>query len=426
MPVIDVGIVGLGATGDGLAHSDGETLFVPGAVPGDLVRVHRDTSRIAVLEEILEPSPERVQPVCSLFGQCGGCSTQALPLPALLEWKVSRVEHALTQAGFNNLPAPSAFQVSPLSRRRIDLAARRVPGGVILGLHRRHGDPVDMTECHVIEPALFALLTPLRAVLANLGALTGDADVQVNMLDSGPDIVIATDKNFEAADRAKLAAFAKQQNIPRVSWQPRRKAQPIETVVQQGPVKIHFGNITLSPPPNVFLQATRESEHAIGDAVVKALPALNRRDPIFELYAGCGTLTAPLSTKGRVLAYDGATEAIAALKSGAGGQRIEAIARDLSRQPLLAKDLAKARVIVLDPPHAGAGPQIQPLAESQCKDIIYVSCNPKALEKDAQSLRKAGYDVLSWHVVDQFLWSSEVEAIVAFTKDSKRLARRRS
>ena len=98
------------------------------------------------------------------------------------------------------------------------------------------------------------------------------------------------------------------------------------------------------------------------------------------------------------------------------GMRIEARHRDLVRQPLLAKELAKAAVIVLDPPFAGAGPQMPEIAGSGVARIIMVSCNPKALASDARQLHAAGYGLKRLTVIDQFLWSSGVESVAVFAK----------
>lgn len=425
--ILETTVLSYGANGDGLVLIDDKPAYIPQAVPGDRLKLRVGDDRHIDVLDILTPSPNRVEPVCTLFDTCGGCSMQTTSLSALLEWKTGLVQHALDRAGFRNLPRIEAKQVPPLSRRRIDLAFQRLPGRVVLGLHRRHGDVVDMTECHVIDPALFALLDPLRDVLSTLGAVTGGGDLQINLFTSGPDILISTDATLVATDRVKLAAFGRAHKIPRISWRSKRRPnEGYEIVAQQGPVFHAFGAVKLTPPPGGFLQASAQSETAIADAVLAALPALNRKDPIVELFAGFGTLTVPLAQKGRVLAYEGHFEAIAALKSGAVGQRIETTHRDLTRQPLIAKELAKARVVVLDPPHAGALIQMDHIARSNVEDIVYISCNPQALQKDSALLHKAGYEVLSISVIDQFLWSTEVEAVVAFTKSRKRLSRRQT
>ncbi|MEJ5153892.1 TRAM domain-containing protein [Gluconobacter wancherniae] len=417
-------IEGIGSSGDGIAHHDDQTVFVPGALPGEDVRV-RMSGRDVELIHIEKPSPDRVAPPCSLFGKCGGCSLQHLSLPAVLDWKTSRVVHALNDAGFEDLPDPLRFQTVPYTRRRMDFAVQRVPGGVVIGLHQRNGDPVDMTECHVLHPDLFALLTPLREVLSSLGSLTGRGSMIVNLLDSGPDLTFSTPAQLTSVDRTKLAAFAKAHGIPRISWQD-PKSGGIETVAHSAAIRLRFADADTAPPPAAFLQATKDAEQAISAAVVGGIPPLNRKDIIVELFAGCGTLTFPLAEKGRVLAYEGNETATATLKAASGGRRVDAYGRDLGRQPLLPQDLKAARAVVLDPPYIGAGPQMVPLARSAVKDIVYVSCNPGALVKDTRALKAAGYSVLSWTVVDQFLWSTEVEAVVVFTRDAKRLKRESS
>lgn len=425
--LIDTTVLSYGANGDGLVLIDDKPAYIPQAVPGDRLKLRVGSDRHIEVLDIESASANRVAPVCALFDSCGGCSMQTTALPALLQWKTGLVAHALQRAGFDNLPRIEAMQVPVESRRRIDLAFQRLPGRIILGLHRRHGDVVDMTECHVIDPALFALLAPLREVLGSLGAVTGGGDLQINLYSSGPDILLSTDAALVPTDRVKLANFGKTHKIPRISWRSKRRPNDgYEIVAQQGPVFHAFGSVKLTPPPGGFLQASAQSETAIAEAVLAALPVLNRRDPIVELFAGFGTLTVPLAQKGRVLAYEGHFEAIAALNSGAIGQRIETTHRDLTRQPLIAKEFEKARVVVLDPPHAGALIQMDHIARSKVEDIIYVSCNPQALSKDSALLKKAGYEVLSIAVIDQFLWSTEVEAVVAFTRSKKRLSRRQT
>ncbi|WP_241767764.1 class I SAM-dependent RNA methyltransferase [Tanticharoenia sakaeratensis] len=404
-----------------MAEVEGRRMFVPGALPGEQARVRLGHGP-ADLIEIETPSPDRVVPPCTLFGTCGGCAIQQLSLPALAQWKADRVGQALMRAGFASV-TPKIEQVLPLTRRRIDLAAKRVSGGVILGLHRRQGDPVDMTECHILDPRLFALLAPLRIVLASLGALTADGDVLLNLLDSGPDILLATDVELGAADRTKLAAFARAQGVPRIGWRSRRGRAVAEIVAQTGPVRQNFAGASVSPPLGAFLQAAPDGERAIVKAVIAALPKLNRRDVIAELYAGCGTLTFPLAEHGRVCAFEGDAGASAAVRRAMAGRRIEITARDLGRQPLMSKELSDARLCVLDPPYSGAAPQIGEIAASSLRDVIYVSCNPQALEADASRLHQAGFTLESITVVDQFLWSTEVESVIAFRRGSSRRTR---
>ncbi|MXV35437.1 MULTISPECIES: class I SAM-dependent RNA methyltransferase [unclassified Saccharibacter] len=409
----------LGHSGDGLLRYEGQVFYIPETLPGEKVHVRFNGSHCDLLARESD-SPERVTPVCALAEPCGGCTLQHMALPALLDWKMSRVRNALQAAGYVSLPTPTSFQTPSHSRQRLDAALQRVDGGMVLGLHQRGGDPVNMTECALIHPRLMALLEPLRDVLSGLGALTGRGGIAINLLESGPDITLETPSPLSSSDRRKLADFARTHAIPRITWRA-APGKEMETVVQWSPVFHSFAGVKVAPPPATFLQATREAEQSIVDAVLNALPSLNRKDRLVELYAGCGTLTFPLAQKGHVKAYEGSAEAMMALRKATHGTRAEGEVRDLNRQPLLPHDLKSARAVILDPPYNGAGKQLSPLARSDVKDIVYISCNPAALTKDLAPLHKAGFQIIDWHVVDQFLWSSDVETVITLSRDAKRL-----
>jgi 23S rRNA (uracil1939-C5)-methyltransferase len=177
----------------------------------------------------------------------------------------------------------------------------------------------------------------------------------------------------------------------------------------------------VTPPPGAFLQATVAGEAAIAQAVLAGLPpALPPRARVADLYAGLGTISLPLARRARVAAFEG-NAAVAALRSAAAGAglagRIEAVRRDLARQPLPAAELGDLAAVVLDPPHAGAAAQMAQLAAAHPERVIYVSCNPAALGRDARELARAGYGVRAVSVVDQFLWSARVESVVVFGVD---------
>ena len=151
--------------------------------------------------------------------------------------------------------------------------------------------------------------------------------------------------------------------------------------------------------------------------MLAGLPAkLPARSRIIELYAGSGTITFALAARTRVLAVEGDAASVAALRRAAAGKRIETLQRDLARQPLSAAELKGAAAIVLDPPHAGAGPQMAQIAAAAVPVVIDVSCNPAALARDASTLRAAGYRLQSATPIDQFLWSARLESVCVFTR----------
>jgi 23S rRNA (uracil1939-C5)-methyltransferase len=420
---LDLTVEAMGGAGDGIARlPDGGTCFLPLALPGDRLRARptgrRGEAMLAEIEALLGPSVDRVSPPCPHFAACGGCALQHWADAPYDEWKRGRLAEALSRAGFPDAPVAPLARTPPGTRRRADLALRRGPGGITLGFHARgSGSVVDLVTCAVLDPRLVALFAPLRGVLRGLGALKREGSAVLNLLDTGPDLLLRTDGMLDAAGRTALAAFATAQGLPRIAWA--RGNAPPETAAQIGPAQLRFGEAVVSPPPGAFLQASPAGEAAIIDAVLAGLPErLPPRAAIAELYAGLGTLSFALASRGRVTAYEGAAEAVAALAAAAGkaGARIQAVRRDLTRQPLAAPELKPFAVVVLDPPFAGAAEQVALLARAAVPRIIYVSCNPAALARDARPLQQAGYRVVAARPVDQFLWSPHLEAVVAFAR----------
>ncbi len=464
-------IVRIGAEGDGIGTlADGRTVFVPFTLPGEVVEAsvgaRRGDGRAAQLVGVRAAAADRIVPPCPHFGACGGCSLQHWADDSYAAWKAGRLVEALSRAGFADAPVAPLVRTAPAARRRMDLAVRREgrevggrevggrevggrevggrevggrmvagrevggrgfggrevagPGDrpVTVGLHARRGaEIVDLTACPVLHRDLFALLAPLREVLAGLAALRREGSAVANLLDSGPDLLLRTDAALTAADRAALAAFAGAHGVPRIAWT-RGDAVP-ETACQWRAATTRLGGVEVQPPPGAFLQASAAGEAAITECVLAGLPAAGRK-PVVELFAGCGTLTFPLAERFRVRAFEGDAAALACLRRGSAGRQIEAVQRDLARQPLQPAELAGAPCVVLDPPFAGAAAQMAPLAQAGAPVVIYVSCNPAALARDAAVLRQAGYAVARATPIDQFLWSARLESVVVFARHDGR------
>ena len=406
-----VSVESIGADGDGVARgTDGKLLFLAGTLPGELVQPGPLSKRgdgWAAEATVLEPSPDRVEPPCPHFGPCGGCTLQHWRDEAYAAWKAGR---AASAAG---LPTVAMARTPPAARRRMDLAVRRQGNSVQIGLHRRRSaEIVDMHVCPVLEPALLKLVQALRPVLVQLNGLRRAAGASVNLLDSGPDLLLRTDAPLSAADRIALAALATAQGMPRVSAG-RIGSAETEPAALLRPAVTWFGGHNTPVPPGAFLQASRIGERAILDAVLRLLPP-RLKGAIVELFAGSGSLTHGLSERSRVLAFEGDAAAVVALRA-ANNVRVTPRQRDLARQPLTALELKGAGAVVLDPPFAGAAAQMPGLAASGLP-IVYVSCNPGALARDGRVLRAAGYRVEAAEAIDQFLWSSQVETVALFRR----------
>ncbi len=332
------------------------------------------------------------------------------------EWKVDQVRAALIRAGYPDATLGPLARTPPADRRRVDLALVREAGAVRVGLHRhRSREVVDLQTCLVLDPRLVALIGALRRVLQGISGLRRTGSAVANLLDSGIDLLLRTDAPLSAADRTALTAMASGLGACRIS-----SAVGVglpEPAAQLAPAVTSLAGVEVAPPAGAFLQASRAGEAAIAAAVLAGLPErMPARARVVELFAGCGTLTFALAARVRTQAYEGDPANFAALRRAAAGRRIEPVQRDLARQPLTVKDLTGAAAIVLDPPYAGAGPQMPAVARSGVARVVYVSCNPGALARDARALHQAGYRVRQVTPVDQFLWSAAVESVVVFER----------
>jgi 23S rRNA (uracil1939-C5)-methyltransferase len=415
----------VGSEGDGIAHlPDGTPLYLPFTLPGETVSAHplqaRGDGWHAIAGTISDTSDTRVRPPCRHFGRCGGCVLQHWRDTEYRAWKSGLLSYALQQAGLTP-PNPLNFVPGlPGERRRIDFAVRRSAGRIILGLHeQRSAEVIDLTDCLVLHPALMALMQPLRGLLQDLRAVRREASVIVNLLDSGPDMLLRTDAALTLEDRIALTGFARDHGLPRVS-QVAGSDTP-ETIALLRPPVTSLSGIAIRPPPGAFLQATGEGERAIIDAVLRGMPAkITSKTRVAELYAGCGTLTFALARVLRVAAFEGDAATLTALKlainQGGVAGRIEAFQRDLARQPLSAKELGAFAAVVLDPPHGGAAAQIAQIAAAGVPAVVYVSCNPATLARDARVLHGAGYKLTAVTAIDQFLWSARLESVSLFRR----------
>ena len=411
----------MGADGDGVADlPGGDHLYAPDALPGEWVQPGDLTRRgegWTARVTILEPAPDRAVPPCPHFGPCGGCTVQHWQDASYAAWKSALVGDAVQRLGWDGSD-PALARTPPAARRRMDLAIRRDGPRILLGLHRRKStEIVDMLACPVLHPTLFALLQALRPVLLRLTGLRREGSAVVNLLDSGPDLLLRTDGMLSAGDRTLLTTLASQHGMPRVSWAQglqRGSLGAPEPACLLRPATTTLSGAETRVPPAAFLQASAEGEAAIVAAVLAALPPLGAKARVIELFAGVGSLTHAIARVARVQAFEGDPDATAALRS-ARNPRVEVQQRDLARQPLTAKELSGAGAIVLDPPHGGALLQVPAIAVSGIP-VVYVSCNPAALLRDGRLLVAAGYRVTSVAAIDQFLWSARVESVVGFRK----------
>jgi 23S rRNA (uracil1939-C5)-methyltransferase len=297
----------------------------------------------------------------------------------------------------------------PRTRRRAALRAERRGAQVLLGFNAESSHRiVDMRECHILRPELFALVAPLRGLLGSLLPPRGRAEVRLTWCDQGADVLIegVAPEGLEAAEA--VMAFAGAQGLARLSVDDGYGAQ---TLWEPEPATVTLSGVVVPLPHGAFLQATAEGEAALVAAVREAV---GEARVIADLFSGLGTFA--LALEGRVLAAEGARDAALALKAAADRalRTVFVDHRDLFRRPYDAKELGRFEAVVLDPPRAGAREQAALLAQSRVPVVAYVSCNPATFARDAAKLLEGGYRLHWVKPVGQFRWSTHVELVARF------------
>ena len=385
-------IVRIAARGDGVTASG---RHVPFGVPGDTL----------LDDGIVVPGPHRQVPPCRHFPECGGCQLQHADDAAYRGYLVSRIETALAQHGLaTDIREPHLSP--PNSRRRATLRALKVGRGVLLGFNAEKSHRIiEMRECHILRLELFALVEPLRALLAALLPPRRPAEVHLTLTEQGADLLLkGVDPEGLAAIEA-LTEFSARHELARLSID--RGLGP-EPFFEPAPVSVSLSGSPVPFPIGSFLQATSDGEAALVAAVREAL---NGAKHAADLFAGIGTFALGLPAR---YAAEASREAVLALKRAAPSLIVEH--RDLYRRPLDPAELARFDAVTLDPPRAGAEAQVQELARSAVARIAYVSCNPATFARDAKLLTDAGFR-LDWvKPVGQFRWSTHVELAAAFLR----------
>jgi 23S rRNA (uracil1939-C5)-methyltransferase len=383
-------IVRIAARGDGVTSSGRHVAW---GVPGD-----------ALLDDgALAPGPHHQEPPCRHFPECGGCQLQHADAAAYRGYLVSRVESALAQHGLKT-QIGEPYLSPPRTRRRATLRALKVGNGVVIGFNTAKSHQiVDMRECHILRPELFALVQPLRELLAGLLHAKGPAEVQLTLVDQGPDVLLkgVSIEGLQAIE--SLTAFATEHRLARLSVDQGLGPEP---QYEPQPATITLSGIPVAFPPGGFLQATEDGEAALVEAVREATEGR-----IADLFSGLGTFA--LASRA-VYAAEASRDAAAALKRAAPNMNIEH--RDLYRRPLDAGELNAFESVILDPPRAGAEEQIAALAGSSVEKIAYVSCNPATFARDAKILSDSGYRLEWVKPVGQFRWSTHVELAGYFSR----------
>ena len=392
-------IVRVAARGDGVT-ADGQ--HVARGVTGDVL--HSDGT--------LERGEHHVSPPCRHFERCGACAIQHCDESVLRQFVTDRVLHAAAGQQVEAEEVLPTHLSPPNSRRRATLHGLKTQRGVILGFHEERARRiVDVQECHVLLPELFALLAPLRAMLTK-SAGRHPLDVSLTQTLRGVDCAIKglAPEGLEATEA--VLDFAQDHALARLSLD---QGYGMEAMYDPNPTTIDLSGVQVALPQGAFLQPTADGERTLTSDVKSWLQGSER---VADLFAGLGTFAFALAGTTRVEAFEAARDHMLACKQAAGRAQlpVEAHHRDLFRAPLQTDELNRFDAVVLDPPRAGARDQVTTLAQSDVAKIAYVSCNPASWARDGATLIEHGYRLKAVRPVGQFRWSTHVELTSLFEK----------
>ena len=439
--IIDIKSLDSEARGVGhLQNEDGtpgKVVFVEGALPGERVSFStykkKKNWEMARMTTLHRESPLRVVPRCQHFDYCGGCSMQHLEPSAQVATKQRVLEDNLKHIGKVNPDTVMRPMYGPTwgYRFRARLSVRWVAkkGTVLVGFHEKRSPFVaDITFCHVLPPHLGAMLVPLRGLIGALSIYDQIPQIEVAVGEEVTALVLRIMAPLNAKDEALLRAFADDNNI---QWwlqvQGPETAAPFYPLDRELYYTLPEFGIRMPFKPVDFTQVNHQINRVL---VHKALGLLEVQpgDRVADLFCGLGNFTLPLATLGReVVGIEGAASLTerATANAAANGltEKTTFYTRNLfevTPEDLIA--LGKFDRMLIDPPRDGAMALSQALAglrasrpELLPKRIVYVSCSPSTLARDAGILvNEAGYQLSKAGVVNMFPHTSHVESMAVF------------
>jgi 23S rRNA (uracil1939-C5)-methyltransferase len=429
---VEVLIEDLSHDGRGVASFEHKKIFVHGALPGERVLARlTDRKRSydeAEATEILDASPDRITPRCPHFGQCGGCSLQHLDSARQIEAKQNTLLQNLERIG--KVSTPEVWE--PLTgnewhyRRKARLSVRYVhkKERVLVGFRERYGRFVaDMQECHVLDQRIASRLPELSELIHSMEALRTIPQLEVACGDEDCALVFRHLEPLSGSDRERLVDFARTSGIA-ILLQPGGPA----TVHCLEPAQIdlsftlpEFG-VTLHFEPWDFIQVNAVMNRQMIRRAVELLD-VQSDDRVLDLFCGLGNFTLPIATlAGSVTGVEGDAGLVMRARRNAERNSIgNAIfhAADLGEEPAMAPWLTESYdKVLVDPPRSGAEFILPHIAASGARRLVYVSCHPASLARDAGLLvHEHGYHLRGAGVMDMFPHTGHVESIALFERD---------
>ena len=423
----------LSEDGRGIAEWDGKTYLIRDVIPGERVRFSptrkRRGKQEGIVEQLIKSSPMRTTPRCMHFGVCGGCTLQHILPGAQVEIKQQRLVEQLASV---NIAANSVE--SPISgpawgyRRKARLGAKWVAkkDTALVGFRERFNNHIAvLSRCEVLHPSVGGHLLALRSLISSLEAKTSIPQIEVAVGTESTALVFRHTSPFGVEDKCRLIEFSKTNDLS--IFLQSGGPETVSALWPREPPRLTYAlpdfDLVFEFEPLEFTQVNPETNRHLVARVVEWLKP-DPSDRVLDLFCGLGNFTLPLARQGaEVVGLEGSDELVARARGNAGRNNVvsaQFYAVDLSDETASKFWLAQRwDRVLLDPPRSGAASIIESFSPREHQRIVYVSCNPASLARDADILvNRLGYRLDKTSIVDMFPQTSHVESVSLFTSDS--------
>jgi 23S rRNA (uracil1939-C5)-methyltransferase len=428
-PVSDVSIESLGHDGRGVAHLDGKAVFIDGALPGEVVSFEYLSSRRKFDEGrvtgVQQASPDRVEPKCPHFGLCGGCSLQHMEPGAQIRAKQQVLLDNLGHIGKVEpetvLPPLTGEFWGYRTKGRLGVKDVIKKGRVLVGFREKRSPYVaDLSGCEVLHPTIGRKFRELSELIEQLEARARIPQIEVAVTGTTTALVFRHLDPLSEADTGKLQRFAMDQQcqVYLQSGGP-DSVQPLWPEHHSLSYRLPAQDIEIRFRPTDFTQVNAGINEQMIARVLEML-ALDSSDRVLDLFCGLGNFTLPMARQaGAVVGVEGESGLVSRARENA---VLNAIDNATFYTANLAEDHIEAswagggyNKVLLDPPRSGAAEVLDVLGNIGPQRIVYVSCHPGSLARDAGTLvNDKGYRLLSAGVMDMFPHTAHVESIALF------------
>ncbi|MFT5571313.1 MAG: 23S rRNA (uracil1939-C5)-methyltransferase [Cryomorphaceae bacterium] len=429
---------------DSMAHDgrgvgrgeDGKVVFVDYALPGEKVRyvpvMNRKSYLFGSTIEVLEPSEHRIEPKCPVFGQCGGCVLQHLDEKMQIQYKQQALLENFKKIG-NVQPEQLLEPMTGESwgyRRRARLGAKFVPkkGGMIVGFRERNTSYIQPTDrCEVLYPDVSAVLPDLRETLEQISCNDKIPQVEISVADNTTVMIVRHLEPFVQNDLDLLTEFAKRNKL-QLFLQPGglKTVHPLYPIKPE-PLFYDFKDFDIRVEflPTDFIQVNSGINQQLVARTIELLD-LQPNDRVLDLFCGVGNFTLPLARKSNtVIGVEGDQALVNRALHNRQLNKLDNV--DFHFGDLFKEDMSssshgdwldqKFDKILLDPPRSGAAEMIKRLPQFEASKVVYVSCGPATLARDAGVMvNEHGYTMTQAGVIDMFPHTAHVESIAVFEK----------